>query len=443
MPLSKSNISAHALKKIGGNQDSTETGSSNWLFHIDYLLIVLVLLTTAYGLLVLDGATHDVPGLENYTRLQAKWWGVSIGVFFLALIVPYKWLKVLGWLGFFGVIVMLIMLAVSAATGLQFGGLVSKPRGGAVSWMKLPGIKGLVQPSEFAKIAVVVVMSHWLAFRRESMDRFWEVVPPLILTAIPVGLIIIQPDIGTASVFLPLPFLLLFLAGLRWKIVVAVILLSLMMMVAGFVYFATADEVPFLRSYQLKRIQVFIEPVTKSLTPLARTFRPPGVEEVLLGDNETTQENSEDESETHADTMDDWNIKQAEMALGSGRIFGKGWRQGTLSRWRFLPAHHTDFIFCALGEQFGAVGAVTLLGLYLLMLWRVVHISLVVGDFFGKLLVVGLISIVLLHVFLNIGMAIRLLPVTGVPLPLISYGGSFLATNYLIFGLIANVSMRR
>jgi rod shape determining protein RodA len=307
--------------------------------------------------------------------------------------------------------------------------------GGAYLWLKLE-LGGFVlqfQPAELCKISMTIAIAAWVAWRRNHLDKAREGLIPLSLMAIPFGAIAIQPDVGTAIILAPVPFVILFAAGLRWRIVLTTVGVGLLVMVSGLVYFMKAERVPFLRQYHHDRIHVFLEPLTQP-------FKLPGVEEMLYGTGAPIVEGATDVSEQRGD---DWNIRQAEMALGSGRLFGKGWGKGTQSRYRFLPEHHTDFIFCSLGEQFGLAGCLLLIILYVLIGWRALRIAVLSTDPFGKFMVVGLILIFFLHIFLNIGMMVRLLPVAGLPLPLMSYGGTFLASNYLMFGLMASVGMRR
>ena len=442
--------------------------TQSYVVQFDYLLLLFVLATTGFGLLVLAGSTVGVPGLSDYPLQQAKWWAVSIGVFAVALAVPYRWLKVLGWPIYLALMGVLVMLAVGAATGWRAGGLLVKG-GGAVSWIQVPHLPGLIQPAEFMKIAVAIVLAHWLAWRQKKLTNIWECIVPVALVAAPIPLLLMQPDLGTAIVFVPLPFVVLFAAGLRWRVVLLGVAIGVVGLVAMLYAIYTAETtLSFLRPHQMKRIQVFREPLREALAPVLRPFQPAGVEEALAGLTgskdaaapgtatpgggesgaegvraATEEERRAASAAAKRAAADVWQIQQAEMALGSGRMFGKGWGKGTQSRLRFLPAHYTDFIFCSLGEQFGLVGCLLLLGLYLLIAWRALHIAVASPDPFGKCLVVGLLTIVLLHIFFNVGMTVRLLPVTGLPLPLVSYGGSFLATNYLILGLIANVGMRR
>jgi rod shape determining protein RodA len=411
--------------------------------QFDYLLFVVLLVTTALGLVTLDGSTYQVAGLEDYTRRQAVWCGVSIAIFAVAAIVPYGWLRVLGWPLYILSILSLLLFLFFKSKSIGFVEVVSA--GGAASWLRisLGGHVLRVQPSEFAKITAVVVLAHWLALRQGKLRSIWECAIPFALAALPMALIFKQPDFGTAVVFLPMVLVVLFVAGLDWRVVLWGVAAGCVIAAAGIYYVMTAEDVPGLRAYQQERLRTF-------LGPLVRPFRPPGVEEVLYGEEAEGSPRGAAQAPLPPPPPgrkksggDDWNIRQAEMALGSGQVAGKGWRRGTQSRLKFLPQHYTDFIFSSLGEQFGLTGCLTLILLYLLLVWRAIAIAVATADPFGKYLVVGLLSVFVTHIYLNVGMSVRLLPVTGLPLPLMSYGGSFLAANYLLFGLIANVGMRR
>ncbi len=441
--------------------DHNEPGwLQRYVLHFDYLLFLLVLGTTGFGLLVLDGATYGLPDVAGKVADQARWWGISLGVFAGAVLVPYRWLKALGWVAYLFLLGTLVLLFCAGHYGFN-PGEYAKTINGACSWFDVP-VPGMgmvrVQPAEFAKIALVLVLSHWLAWRHEHLKNLWECIIPVALMGIPGLLVCSQPDFGSFAIFLPLPFILLFVAGLPWRIVWPTIVISLVLIFCGTYYLATAQKVPFMRQYALARIQVFLKgPISEAINPIASILNPPGIEQVLYGSPATatvetpalTSPEAEKEAaqETRKSKVEkrkkDYQLYQAELALGSGQLTGKGWRKGTQTQMRFLPDFWTDFVFSSLGEQFGLVGCLGLLGLYLLIMWRAVRIAVLNEDPFGRYLVCGLISIVLLHVYLNVGMSTRLLPQTGLPLPLVTYGGSFLATNYLIFGLIANVSMRR
>lgn len=399
-----------------------------------------MLLATALGLLALYGTTYEVPGMKHYYPQQVQWCLVSLVVFVLAVAMPYRWFKGIGWAAYGISLVLLALLLI--AKRIHPGIVDAVAGGGAMSWFKISvgGTSIRFQPSEYAKITTVIVTAHYLAWRHHKLGNPLECIPPLLLMLVPLVLIFKEPDLGGSVILLPIPFVLLFVAGVRWWMVLTATITGLVLLLGGAFYCANAETIPGLRAYQEARIRVF-------LTPIAQPFILPGVEETLYrgaGDKKgeafiqkmTPEEKRKWESEK-------WNIDQAEMALGSGQIFGKGWCQGTQSRYRFLPEHHTDFIFSSLGEQFGLVGCFTLLFLYALLTFRALLTATRTTDPFGKYLCVGLITLFLTHAFMNIGMSTRLLPVTGCPLPLASYGGSFMVANYLILGLIVNVAMRR
>lgn len=404
-----------------------------YFYQFDYLLLAFILAATVFGLIVLDGSTYQVAGLSDLVHQQMRWAAIALAVFALAAAMPYRWLLVLGWPFYLACLVLLLALLV-ASRFPQLSFLTAVKSYGATSWYRfqLGSMSVRFQPSEFTKIAVVIVLAQWLAWRGERVRHLHECLAPLVVAYIPMAVVLKQPDFGTASIFLPLPLVLLFVAGLPWRTILVSVLLAVVLSGGAAFYLATAESVPGLRKYQLQRIHSF-------LTPLVQPFQPPGIEDVLQRRREP-----EGRSERAPKiTADQWQIRQAEMALGSGRLTGKGWRQGTQSRLRFLPKHYNDFIFCSLGEQFGFVGCVALIGLYILIVWRALTIAALASDPFGKYMVVGLLTIFVVHVFINIGISVRLLPVTGLPLPFMSHGGSFLVVNFLIFGLIANVGMRR
>jgi rod shape determining protein RodA len=404
--------------------------------RIDFLYLGTILVITAFGLVVLYGATSGVAGLDGVADRQLLWWGISCGVFLVAMTVPYPWLRFLGWPAYAGSLLVLLLLLFHVQ--LPFTSAVKSH--GALSWyqVELGSLSFRLQPAEFAKIALATCLAHWISLRQSRLNHWYESILPIILMILPVLAIVKQPDLGTALIFVPIPFILLFVAGVPWKWVVIVIVSGLLLATGGIYALLNFEHIPGLKEYHRGRIRVFLEPI-------AQPFSPPGIEEILYG--EPAKEKNEKEKAEALEKKsrpggDEHNIRQAEMALGSGRIFGKGWKHGTQTRLRFLPEHHTDFIFSSLGEQFGLVGCLAFLGLYFLLAWRALRMAVLTQDPFGRFLVIALLSIIFIHLFFNTAMTVRLMPVAGVPLPLFSYGGSFLATSYLIFGLIANVGFR-
>jgi rod shape determining protein RodA len=357
--------------------------------HFDWTLLGLLLATTAYGLVVLWGATRQVSGLEGYFARQSAWFAVGVVALAAALVVDFDWLRKLAW--------PLYLLALAL---LLFVVLQPHRVKGAASWIRFPGGVGF-QPAEFAKLGVVALLARALSEERLSdlpTNRQFTALAKLgTIVVIPVGLILAQPDLGTAAVFLPVFLAMAYAAGLSRKLLLGIALAAGLAFAAGY---------PFLKPYQQARLAIHLNPESD---PRGRGY----------------------------------NIIQAKIALGSGQLAGKGLGKGTQTYFRFLPEHQTDFIFNSLGEQLGLLGCMALLALYLAMLWRALAAASTARNHFGALLVAGLASIFAAHVFLNVMIACQLLPVTGLPLPLMSAGGSFLVANYIIFGLVLNVGMRR
>jgi len=357
--------------------------------YFDWPLFALLMLTTAFGVAVLHGSVHRVPRLDYLAGRQALWWSLGVVVLVGSLFLDPSWLRRWATPIWWGAVLVLIFVLVRADRIK-----------GAASWISLPGGASF-QPAEFAKIATVLVLARELALLRLEELRgaaMWRVLLRLGLVAgVPAGLIFVQPDLGTAVVFGIVFLTMLYAAGLRWRLLVFLLALAVAGGTAAF---------PFLKPYQRLRLTIHLNPEAA----------PGGA---------------------------GYNIIQAKIALGSGGVMGRGWGEGTQAGLGFLPEHQADFIFNSLGEQFGLVGCAGLVVLYVLMIARGAAIALQSRNHFGAYLVLGLLAIFAAHVFLNILIAVQVLPVTGLPLPLVSAGGSFLVANYLFFGLILNAGMRR
>jgi rod shape determining protein RodA len=289
---------------------------------------------------------------------------------------------------------------------MSIGGLVAvlSPLGstinGSHSWILLPGGFS-VQPSEFAKLALVVGMSMLLAEKRdaEADPRDIDVVLALAIAAVPLALVMLQPDLGTGLVIAALVLGLVAVSGapIRWVIglVAAAAMLAFLSIQLGV-----------LKDYQLARLTGFIDP----------TADPKGV---------------------------GYNVRQALIAIGSGGIHGEGLFQGAQTQGKFVPAQQTDFIFTVAGEELGFVGAAGIVLLLGIVFWRAGRIAMGAEDLFGRLVATGVLCWFAFQAFENIGMTIGIMPVTGVPLPFVSYGGSSMFANLLAIGLLQNVHMRR
>ena len=243
---------------------------------------------------------------------------------------------------------------------------------------------------------VLLLLGVMLDERSEYLEQWRDYLPACLFILIPFVLVLRQPDLGTALVFAAIAFSMFWVCGfkVRWIAVLAGV-------------FACAAPVlwQFLHEYQRNRIRVFLDP---ELDPFGAGYH----------------------------------VIQSKIAIGSGMLWGKGWMQGTQSQLDFLPENHTDFIFAVAGEEFGFVGAVIILLLYMILIWRGMTIALNAEDRFGALLATGITGMYLFHVLVNVGMTIGIMPVTGVPLPFLSYGVSSLTTNMLLAGVLLNINVR-
>jgi rod shape determining protein RodA len=310
--------------------------------------------------------------------------------------------------------------------------------GSTKRWIAVGAMR--IQPSEIAKMGTVLALSKYLSGRKILLDKLRFFLIPFGLILVPMVLILREPDLGTSLVFAALLFPMLYWAGLKlahlffllvpllsaitafhWLLWLAflilfcgvivlvrpkagtIVVLSIVALMAGVVTPTLYDS---LEDYQRKRIETFLDP-TKD--PLGAGYQ----------------------------------IIQSKVAIGSGGAFGKGFLKGTQTKLAFLPAQHTDFIFSVISEEFGFVGALTILGLYLVMFWRGVVLASEAISKFAGLTAIGVLSILIFHVFVNIGMTIGIAPVTGLPLPFLSYGGSSLMVNGILVGLLLNIGLRR
>ncbi len=351
--------------------------------QISWVLVTLVCLVAGIGFAMLYSAADG--SFEPWAQRQMIRFCVGLwALFTIALVDIRLWLR---WA--------YVIYAVSVAllVGVEVMGTIGM---GAQRWIDL-GVFQL-QPSELTKISLVLALARYFhGLTVEDVRRVTVLLPPLAMVALPVALVLKQPDLGTAVLMVAGAGAIFFLAGVRlWKFAV--------------VLAATAGAVPlawnFLRDYQKERILTFLDP---ERDPLGAGYH----------------------------------ILQSKIALGSGGTFGKGFMQGTQSHLSFLPERQTDFIFTMLAEEFGMVGGLAMLGLYTLLLGYGVAIALRCRNHFGRLLAMGVTTTLFLYVFINVAMVTGLIPVVGVPLPLISYGGTAMMTIMVAIGLLMSVYVHR
>jgi rod shape determining protein RodA len=350
--------------------------------NIDWFLIVLLVLISLVGVLVIYSSSHYLPG--KYYLKQIFFIGGSLVVLFLFLTVDYEILLTYSsYLYGFIALVLVGMLFFSHFTAKE-------------SWIKLKYFQ--IQPSELAKIAIILVLARLFSeYKRNFISRS-AILASSGFVALLFVLVALQPDLGTAVSFLPLLLGSLILAGLKRKALVWILILSVVLGVAGWNFY--------LKDYQKKRLTTVVFP--------GKDPRGAG-----------------------------YQILQSKIAIGSGGFFGKGFKKGTQSQLKFLPARHTDFVFSVVGEEFGFLGVVAILFLYYLFITRLFRSAAKSRDRSGVYIIFMVSLMFAFQVLFNVAMVIGLFPIVGIPLPLVSYGGSSLLTNFLGVSLVLNVKMRR
>ena len=352
----------------------------------------------AFGVMVIYSATHtsESADLRNAAVQQAAWVGLGLVCFFLLSFSDYHRWVAQGWFWFAAGLFLLLLV-------LAFGREVN----GAKSWIRL-GPVGF-QPAEVMKLAFLAGACALLVSLRERMEQFRTVLALVGLALIPVILILRQPDLGSAAVFMPMCFGLLFAGGTRLRYLLIPAGAGLAAVLAMYIYVGQmGKELPFLKTYQNNRIRTFFDP---NLDPLGAG----------------------------------WTIRQSIIAIGSGGVSGKGYLRGDQNLYGFLPKNiaYNDFIFSVLGEEWGFFGGAALIlgqaGLLLCIAWIGWHAA----DFPGRLLAGGILGMLFTHFFINVGMTIKVVPITGIPLPFVSYGGTFLAVCMAAMGLMQSIWRQR
>ena len=356
------------------------------LKNTEWTILIVSVILAVIGLVALFSATQSTEYAEF--RRQVQWILISIPFLILASIIDYN------------VIVRFSTLAYIVIRGLLIGVLFTEPISGASSWFKL-GESLSFQPSELGKIVIILFLAFLINKMqikgRKEINKIWKLAIVLIFAAIPVALIVKEPDNGTALAYISAILFMIFASGIDKKyIILAVVLIA----VTAPVIYANLPE------HALKRIEVFLNP---------------GIDPRGAG----------------------YNILQSKLAIGAGEIFGMGLFKGNQTQLGFLHPKTTDFIFSAIGEEMGfiATGSITIL--YIILVTKAIYVAKTAKDNIGSYIAIGIAGIFFFHMTENIGMTIGLLPITGIPLPFVSYGGSSLVTNFICIGLLLNISSRR
>jgi rod shape determining protein RodA len=375
----------------GGGRTTSERAAAAPHRHVDLSLVLTTVALGAMGLLMVYSATRgpgspEDPVDRSFLARQGAFFAIGAVVMVLMAVVDYRrWSR-------------LAPLVYVATVGIL--GLVLSPLGdeskGTQAWFQFGTFQ--LQPSELGKVGLIIVLSAYVALRNGHL-RFRHLVVALVIASLPMGLILLQPDLGTALVFVAITTGILLVGGARPRHILLVTVAGL----AGVVAILNSDV---LAEYQKDRLGAFLDP----------------------------------KADVQGET---YNIDQSQIAIGAGGVGGQGLFEGPQTRSGQVPEQQTDFIFTVVGEELGFVGAATVLALFGFLLWRVWRIAHLSRDLFGTLLCVGVLSMFLFQLFQSVGMTTGIMPVTGIPLPLLSYGGSSTLATCAALGLIQSVHMHR
>jgi rod shape determining protein RodA len=352
---------------------------------IDWPLLIISLIISALGVLQIYSATHD-------TKWHNAWWKqvvwIFVGLAFMWVMTSVDYHTLLGQ------VPLLYCLSIGALLlTWAIGDMVFHSR----RWITIPGSGVQIQTSEFTKIVIILLIARYLSELKSDEIGWRDLLKLGGLVGIPTVLVMSQPDFGTGATYLPILAGGVLLAGIRWRYLAVVVIVCALALPAGWY---------FLKDFQRARLTTFVDP---SADPRGRGYQ----------------------------------VIQSKIAAGHGGMWGRGVTQGTQTQLRFLPVPHTDFIFSAFAEEHGFVGVVVALGLYFLLLMEVVQNAQTAPDRAGMYICMGIGTLLLFHLLVNVGMVVGFMPVTGIPLPLMSYGGSNTFSVFMMLGLVNNVRLRR
>jgi rod shape determining protein RodA len=355
----------------------------------DPILLLAIVGLCAASLVVLTGATaNDIPGDPHYyVNRQAIYFGVGLAIAAVLARIDYSRLRATKYV-VYGMLIAGILAVQAVGTAAR-----GSRRAIDLGFFSF-------QASELGKVLLVVALSAFVVDRSRSMQRRDTTVRVMLLTLIPAVLVIVQPDLGSGLVYIVIGLAVLFIAGTSWRHFVALFALAAVALTLTLVV-APKVGVTVLHGYQKDRLTAFLHPT----------------------DNPAKQ---------------GYQQNQSRIAIGSGEKTGRG-SHATQTKYDFLPEHHTDFVFAVVGERFGFVGAAFVLSMYALLIWRGLRILTIAKNLFGALIAGGIVAMLLFQVFINVGMTIGIMPITGIPLPLLSYGGSSVLTTFLAVGLLQSI----
>lgn len=364
------------------------------LRNLDWSFVANIYIILGISLFLLSSASRIISSDPfYYFKKQILWIVIGTVVFVITATINFN--SLLKYANYLYIINLFTLLAVL---------VLGQEKKGAMRWISIGPFD--FQPSEFAKLIIVISLAAFLTKRQGQLNRLRDFIPPFLFVGVPMLLILKQPDLGTALVFIAILFGMMFIGGARPIILSGIIVGGVaFVFIALYAHFNFGMHLP-LKDYQLQRLVTFANP---QLDPLGSGYH----------------------------------VIQSMVAIGSGGLLGKGFMNGTQVQLNFLPEHHTDFIFSVVGEEFGFVGAIMLLIFYFSLMYKAIRIAGEAKDIFGALVVTGIVSMFAFHILVNMGMTMGIMPVTGIPLPLLSYGGSTMLTMMMALGLVVNVNLNR
>ena len=363
------------------------------LLKIDPLLLIAAVALIGCSIFVVGKATQDdIPGDPNHYELRQTIYAV-VGIALMLLVArfDYSRLRELK-LGVYAAMIGLILLVFALGAAAR----------GSQRWIELPFFR--LQPSEVGKVLLIVALSAFVVDRVRRLHERETTSRLMLLAILPAMLVVVQPDLGSGLVYLAIVTAILFVAGTKWTHFAALGALAVVVIAAVLVA-GPAIGVEVLKDYQKDRLTAFVNP-------------------------------------TDDPREQGYQLQQSTVAIGSGEKTGRGVDGATQTRLDFLPEHHTDFIFSVIGEMFGFAGAAFVLSLYALLIWRALRILTMSKNLYGTLIVGGVLAMLMFQVFVNVGMTVGLGPITGVPLPLMSYGGSSVLVTFIAIGLLQSVHVQ-
>ena len=361
-------------------QPDIQQGESFWR-SVDYVLVLTVFLLGCFGIAMIYSSSRGSDPTQ-YSRFNSDRQAIffSIG---MALMLAVAWIRSerfrqASW-GFYGVGLLVLLLVISP---------LGASRRGAQAWFEISSFQ--IQPSEFMKVAFIMALANFLGGGNSKL-QVPRLLSALVMVLVPIGLVMLEPDAGTSVVFVVIAMAMIVVRGMRLRH-------ALVLLVCSAVAVGLLLSSSILEEYQRERLSVFINPDTE--------------------------------------TVDTYNVEQAQIAIGNGGLFGQGYGQGSQTQSGRVPEQHTDFIFTAIGEELGFVGAAGIVLIYALLLWRISRLGRASPTNYGKLLATGVMTMLAFQGFQAAGMASGIMPVTGVPFPLLSYGGSSMLATCLAIGLV-------